>query len=66
MPRRITAGLIRRVRAESQALMGFLELGPTDVVNRAISAYHPIVAHDRAGYDLVFRPCLEESATVFW
>jgi hypothetical protein len=55
VPKRITAGLIKRTRAELQALMGFEGLGVTDVVNRAISLYYVVAAHRRAGYEMVFR-----------
>jgi hypothetical protein len=55
VPKRITAGLTERVRGELQALMAFIGLGTTDVVNRAVSLYFLVVAHQRAGYEIVFR-----------
>lgn len=53
--RRITTGLVQRARAELWALMDFTKLSLTDVVNRAASVYYLVVAHQRAGYELVFR-----------
>lgn len=53
--RRVTVGLVQRVRAELWALMHSTQLSLTDAVNRAISIYYLVDAHQRAGYDLVFR-----------
>jgi hypothetical protein len=55
VPRRITVTLIVRVRAELKRLMDTTTLSLTDVVNRAVSIYFLISAHDRAGYEMVFR-----------
>jgi hypothetical protein len=55
VPRRVTVGLVQRARAELRALMDNTKLSLTDVVNRAISIYFLINAHERAGYELVFR-----------
>lgn len=55
VPKRITVGLIKQTRAELQALMGFEQLGITDLVNRAITIYFAVITHRRAGYEIVFR-----------
>jgi hypothetical protein len=53
--RRVTVGLVPRVRAELKTLMDATKFSLTDVVNRAVSIYFLVNAHDRAGYELVFR-----------
>uniref|UniRef100_UPI003F49B0FE hypothetical protein n=1 Tax=Actinoplanes sp. CA-084688 TaxID=3239901 RepID=UPI003F49B0FE len=53
--RRITVGLVPRVRAELKSLMDKTKFSLTDVVNRAVSVYYLVNAHQDAGYELVFR-----------
>ncbi len=55
VPRRVTVGLTQRVRAELWELMDTTRLSVTDVVNRAVSIYRLITAHQAAGYELVLR-----------
>lgn len=55
VPRRVTVGLIARVRAELWELMETTKLSLTDVANRAISVYRLVTAHQAAGYEMVFR-----------
>ena len=54
-PKRVTVGLIQRVRAELWELMEITTLGATDVINRAISLYRLVTMHQKAGYDMVLR-----------
>uniref|UniRef100_UPI003F496507 hypothetical protein n=1 Tax=Actinoplanes sp. CA-151224 TaxID=3239904 RepID=UPI003F496507 len=53
--RRVTIGLVPRVRAELKSLMDRTQFSLTDVVNRAVSIYYLVNAHQNAGYELVFR-----------
>jgi hypothetical protein len=52
---RITIALIRKVADDLQRLQDRTSLSKTDLVNRAITLYEFIEAHQRAGNDLLIR-----------